>query len=147
MGRSNLIKMLYEKDTPEAYANLKNLEALSDASSELYVYFNEFFDMAKNEKYGVRVRGFRLLCKQSKWDTENKIDSHIDEILSYINDDKPTAVRMKLEALGYMLESKKNLRNKILSFLKQFDYERFPESTSHLIKNDLSKLINTYGDT
>ena len=48
----------------------------------------------------VRVRGFRLCCAQAQWDSENKLERHIDELLAILDDDKPTAVRQYMSAVG-----------------------------------------------
>lgn len=142
MNIQDSVKLLYGKDTPELYANLKKLESISGSSPELYEYFDEFFDMAKSTKYGVRVRGFRLLCKQSMWDTEKKIDKNIGDILALIDDEKPTAVRMKLDAIKDILASKNNLSHRILIYLNNYDSSRFPESTQNLIEKDIVEIIN-----
>ncbi len=90
------VELLFGKDTSEAYQNLLELERLSDEGDKLYGYFDQFLSMIDDERYGVRVRGFRLLAKQAKWDVDSKIDQNIEIILASLDDEKPTAVRMKL---------------------------------------------------
>lgn len=72
-----------------------------------------FLEMIDSNKYVIRVRGFRLLCKQAKWDSENKINEKIDKILSKLDDEKPTAVRLKLKAVHDVIIYKKDLNEKI----------------------------------
>ncbi len=135
------IELLFGKDTREAYQNLLELERLSDEGDVLYGYFDQFLSMLDDERYGVRVRGFRLLAKQARWDADGKIDRNIRKILASIDDEKPTAVRMKLAALGEIVHSKEYLRKTIEKALRNYDYSKFPESTRSLIDKDISRLL------
>ena len=65
-------EILYDKETSAAYRRYQELERLSEESDTLYAYFDEYIPMLQHEKYAVRVRAVRLICKQAKWDTENK---------------------------------------------------------------------------
>lgn len=141
----NSIERLFDKDTPDAYKNLLALEKFSETDSSLYAYLYQFFGMINDQRYGVRVRGFRLLAKQAKWDADGKIDKNIDAILENLYDPKPTAVRMKLDAMKDIAREKGNLHNVILRFLQKFDYSSFPESTRGLIKKDVDELVKEIG--
>jgi len=66
MEISDKIKCLYDKDTKNAYANLQELKSISENEDILSPYLNEFIAMLKSEKYVIRIRGFRLICKQAK---------------------------------------------------------------------------------
>ena len=57
------LKCLYDGDTKNAYAALRELEALSEHENILYPYVDKFIAMLKNEKYVVAVKNF-LLSKQ-----------------------------------------------------------------------------------
>jgi len=102
-----------------------------------------FLAMLKNDKYAVRVRGFRLLCKQAKWDTENKINNSIDEILLELDDEKPTAVAQALQFLGHsVVPYKKELSGKIKEAISLIDCSRFKENTMRpLIEREIQKLL------
>jgi len=146
MELSSKIAMLYDKDSSLAYENLQELEELSEANSILYSYFDKFLNMLENEKYTIRVRGFRLLCKQAKWDEENKIDKKIDIILKTINDEKPTAVRQKLKALENIARYKKSLRPKIKDKVLSIDYLEFKDTMQNLIQKDIKNLLQIIED-
>lgn len=141
MELSSKIAMLYEKESSAAYKSLQELEALSDAEDALYPYFDEFLDMLGNEKYGIRVRGFRLLCKQAKWDTENKIDKAFDFILQAVDDEKPTAVRQKLKALEEIARYKKALHGKIKDKILFIHSLQFQNTMHPLIQKDVQHLL------
>lgn len=135
------IMLLYDKDPSIAYKNLQELESLSEASNDLYPYLDEFLAMLKSEKYVLRVRGFRLLCKQAKWDTANRINGEIDTILQALDDEKPTAVRQKLKALEDIVLCKKALHQKIRDRVLSLDDLRFQDTMHPLIQQDIQKLL------
>lgn len=135
------IEMLYAKDSSEAYTNLKQLSLLSESENILYCYFNDFFNMLTNDKYGIRIRGFVLLCKQAKWDKENKIDKVIDNVLAAIDDEKPTAVRMKLQAMQDIIDFKPELHDVIKTKLISIDPLLFKETMQSLISKDIKALL------
>ncbi len=137
-----MIDMLYNKDTSLAFENLKELELLSNNSNILYPYINQFIDMVSSEKYVIRVRGFRLLCKQSKWGIENLINNSINKVLIILNDEKPTAVRQALSALKDVVIYKGELCNIIKEKILNIDYLRYKDSMQGLIYKDIQNLMN-----
>lgn len=135
------IRRLYEKDTKDAYANLQELEAISECKDILYAYLDEFISMLKSEKYVVRVRGFRLLCKQAKWDGGNKIDEAIEDILAAVHDEKPTAVRQALQYLEYIVPYKKGLNDRIKEAALSIDCSVLKDTMRPLIAKDIQNLV------
>ena len=135
------IEALFDKDTKEAYYNLLLLEQLSETTNKLYPYFYDFFEMIHSEKYVVRVRGYRLLCKQAKWDNENRINEILDELLAHIEDEKPTAVRQKIKSLEDIVPYKKELNDKIKKVALSIDCSRFKDTMSPLITKDIQNLV------
>ena len=115
------INMLYDKDNEIGYENLLKLEKLSLETNEVYQYIDEFIKMLDNEKTFIRVRGFRLICIQAKWDKENKINNNIEKVLLELDDEKPTAVRQCLASLKYLLIYKKELLTDIKNKLEKID--------------------------
>ena len=142
MDTNSMINMLYSKDNSKAYNELKKLEELSINSNELYSYIDEFIKMVHNEKCVIRVRGFRLFCKQAKWDKTNIINKNIEDVLVILNDDKPTAVRQALAALKDVVIYKKELRDIIKEKVLKIDYLRYNESMHSLIFKDMENLIS-----
>jgi len=138
---SDRIKLLYGKNTKDAYKNLQELEALSEKDNVLYLYTDEFIAMLKNKQYSIRVRGFRLLCKQAKWDNDNKINTAIDDIAAALNDEKPTAIRQALQYLMYVVLYKKELNDKIREAVLSIDLSRFKDTMRPLIAKDIQVLL------
>lgn len=140
------IQSLYEKDTSIAYANLLELEAISEKENSVYPYLGEFIAMLKSDKYVLRVRGVRLICMQAKWDGANKIDDAIDDILLAIQDEKPTAVRQVLQYLCRLVPYKKALCGKIKQAALSIDYSRFKDTMGPLIAKDANMLVRMIDD-
>lgn len=146
MGRYNMnldfmLETLDDKDTSQAFENLKELELISDKSNILYPYLNTFTEMVSSKKYVVRVRGFRLFCKQAKWDINNIINKNLDSVLTILNDDKPTAVRQALTALQDVVLHKKELQNIIKDKVLSIDYLRYKDTMHGLISKDIQNLL------
>lgn len=141
MNISERVERLNDKDTSAAYANLLELEALSDRDEALCPYMDIFLSMLKSEKYVIRVRGFRLLCRQARWDKDNKIGEAIDEVLTALEDEKPTAVRQALKALGHIAVHKEGLRGKIREAALSIDCSKYKDSMQGLIMKDVSDLV------
>jgi hypothetical protein len=141
MQLDNMICALYKKDTKEAYQVLLELEKLSEENNSLYNYIDIFFEMIQSEKYIMRVRGYRLLCKQAKWDTENKINSMIDKILLEVEDEKQTAIRQKLKALEDIAKHKTELHQKIKQKITGIDCSKYRDTMQSLIEKDITHLL------
>ncbi|MDL2258148.1 hypothetical protein LJC42_03185 [Eubacteriales bacterium OttesenSCG-928-K08] len=141
MDLGYLLFSLEDNDTSIAYGALKELEALSDTSNVLYSHMNEFISMIDSEKYVMRVRGFRLFCKQAKWDNDNIIDSNLDSALNILSDEKPTAVRQALAALHDIVLYKKNLHGQIRRRVLEIDYLKYKDTMHSLIAKDIEDLL------
>ncbi|MGL5435149.1 MAG: hypothetical protein ACRDBO_07080 [Lachnospiraceae bacterium] len=135
------IAALYDKDTSLAYQNLKELEELSGIDNSLYPYMEKFLSMVSDEKYVIRVRGYRLLCKQARWDSENIIDANITLILQMLDDEKPTAIRQKLKALEDVARYKANLHNEIQDAALMIDLSKLKDTMQPLIYKDIQSLL------
>ena len=97
--------------------------------------------MIGSENYGVRVRGFRLFCRQAKWDKDNVIDENIDAALQILKDDKPTAVRQALAALADVVRFKPDLRETVRSAVSDINYLRYKDTMHSLIAKDIQELL------
>lgn len=89
---------------------MQELERISDETGALYGHTAEFADMIKSDKYVLRVRGFRLFCRQARWDKDYVLDENIDEALLILKDEKPTAVRQALAALAEIVAYKTGIK-------------------------------------
>ena len=80
------------------------------------------------------MRGFRIICKLSKWDKNNKINNIIDSLLQVLDDEKPTIVRLCLSSLNNLLLYKIDLSEKVESKLKNMDLSKYKDSMYTAIK-------------
>lgn len=145
MDLDRMLSMLESKDTTQAFEALKEMEKISDTSDAFYPYTEKFIEMINSSKYVIRVRGFRMFCKQAKWDTENIINKNIEAALSILNDDKPTAVRQALAALQEIIPYKKELGEIIEKKVSVIDYLKFKDTMHSLIANDIQKVLEAIG--
>lgn len=135
------IQRLYEKDTSAIYQLLLELEALSETQNLLYPFFTEFCEMCKSKQYVVRVRGFRLACKQARWDTDEKLEASLPELLHILEDEKPTAVRQALKALEEVARYKPELGKLIADRALAIDCLRYKETMHSLLQKDVRSLL------
>lgn len=137
-----MLMMLRGKATKENFAALEELERLSERSDVLYPHIMDFIEMTGSDQYGIRVRGFRLLCKQARWDSKHIIDENLDAALKVLHDEKPTVVRQSLAALHSLIPYKKNLHASIREHVQAIDCFRYKDSMQGLILQDMQKLLS-----
>lgn len=143
MDLEYLLSVLTAKDTKQAYGALLELERLSKESNDLYPYTEQFADMVEDKFYAIRVRGFRLFCKQARWDGDGLIDSRLDRALAILEDEKPTAVRQALAALLDLVSYKRNLWPAIRERVATMDLKRYQDSMTPLIEKDIRVLLES----
>ena len=136
-----LLERLYDKDDKKAYQALIDMEGRSAESNQFYSLFDEFVKMLDDEKSYVRIRGFRMICAQAKWDCDNKIETGIEKILSELDDEKPIAVRQCLSALHILILFKPELSEKIAAKLKSIDCMKYKDTMRQLIQKDIAGLL------
>lgn len=137
-----LLSALTAKDTKCAYGTLLELERLSDESDCLYPYTERFADMTEDRAYAVRCRGFRLFCRQARWDDGGVIDRCLDRALAILEDEKPTAVRQALAALLELVPYKRALWPVIRARVEAMDLNRYRETMAPLIEKDIRRLLD-----
>lgn len=137
-----MLSMLTAKDTKQGYGALLELERLSEESDNLYPYTERFVEMVYDQAWAVRCRGFRLFCKQARWDEGGVIDRYLDRALDILEDEKPTAVRQALAALLDLVPYKKKLWPVIQERVEAMDLSRYKDSMAPLIEKDIQKLLN-----
>ena len=138
-----LLSMLTVKDTKQGYGAFLELEHLSEESDDLYAYTEQFADMVSDRAWAVRCRGFRLFCKQARWDDDGVLDRCLDRALVILEDEKPTAVRQALAALLDVVPYKQELWPVIRQRVEAMDTTRYKDSMAPLIQRDIQTLLNT----
>lgn len=137
---AELIDALNSKNEQESYELLKLVFAENEKSSRYYSCFGDFLRMIGGKTSFTRMRGFGLCASLARWDTENKIDRHLDEMLIVLEDEKPTTVRVALGWIGDMLKYKPYLAAVIRENLNRVDCGKYKDTMAPLIKKDVEKL-------
>ena len=137
-----LMSILTAKDTKQGYGAFLELERLSEETDDLYPYTERFAEMISDQAWAVRRRGFRLFCKQARWDDAGIIDRNLDRALVILEDKKPTAVRQALAALLDVTPYKRELWPAIRQRVEAIDLMHYKDSMAPLIEKDVQKLLD-----
>ena len=138
-----LLPMLTAKDTKQGYGAFLELERLSEESDDLYAYTEQFADMVSDRAWAVRCRGFRLFCKQARWDDDGVLDRCLDRALVILEDEKPTAVRQALAALLDVVPYKQEVWPVIRQRVEAMDTTRDEAAKGPLLQRGIHALLNT----
>ena len=142
MNKEEIFNILYGKETWDIWRDFQKIESSIDKSEMLYEYFDDIKKMLLDEKSHIRIRGFKIICKLSKWDRDNKTNNAIESLLNVLDDEKPTIVRQCLASLNSLLLYKPDLSNKIESKLKNMDLSKYKDSMKPLIQKDIDCILN-----
>jgi len=82
-----------------------------------------------------------LLAENVKWDTENRMEGTIDEILLLLNDEKPITIRQCIQSLGKIASAKPELNDKIASRLISFNLNAVKETMRKPILPDILNVL------
>lgn len=142
MSKDEVFNILYGKEKWDVWRKFQEIENSIEQSKMLYEYFDDITKMLYDKKSYIKMRGFRIICKLSKWDKDNKINGIIDVLLKVLDDEKPTIVRQCLKAIEEIVENKKSLNNKIKEKLLNINYLKYKDSMRSLIFKDVEKILS-----
>lgn len=137
MNKEEIFSVLYGKEKKEVWNRFLKIENSIEESSMIYEFFDDIKVMLQNDKSYIKMRGFRIICKLSKWDKDNKINIIIDSLLQVLDDEKPTIVRQCLASLNYLLLYKTELSSIIEIKLRNMDLSKYKDTMRSLIKKDI----------
>ncbi len=135
------IKQLLGKNLRDSCNAYNALLGTSRKSDEVYGHMDEFLSMAEGPDSNARIRALGLICANARWDGQNKIDEHINEILSHITDEKPIIARQFIKLLPELAAEKPQLKAEIIKALKNADFSVYPESMSSLAARDAAEAV------
>lgn len=141
MSKEEIFNILYGKEKWDVWRNFQEIENSIEKSQILYEYFEDIKKMLYDEKSYIKMRGFRIICKLSKWDKDNKINDIIDDLLQVLDDEKPTIVRLCLSSLDNLLLYKMDLSNKVENKLKNIDLSKYKDNMKPLIEKDINHIL------
>lgn len=143
-SKEELLEALNSGKETESYFLLKLVYEENAKSNRYYSCFDDFLKMICGKSSFTRMRGFGLCSSLAKWDVENKIDRHLEEMLVLLEDEKPATVRVALSCIGEIVRYKPYLAAVIQKNLERIDCSRYKDSMAPLIRRDIvrvSKLI------
>lgn len=141
MSKEEIFNIFYGKETWDIWRKFQEIESRIDESKLLYEFFDDIKKMLLDEKSYIKMRGFRIICKLSKWDNDNKINNIIDILLQVLDDEKPTIVRQCLSSLNNLLLYKIDLSEKVENKLKKLDLSKYKDTMKPLIKKDIDFIL------
>ena len=141
MSKEEIFNIFYGKETWDIWRKFQEIESSIDESKLLYEFFDDIKKMLLDEKSYIKMRGFRIICKLSKWDKDNKINNIIDILLQVLDDEKPTIVRQCLSSLNNLLLYKIDLSEKVENKLKKLDLSKYKDTMKPLIKKDIDFIL------
>ena len=142
MSKEEIFNIFYGKETWDIWRKFQEIESSIDESKLLYKYFDDIKKMLLDEKSYIKMRGFRIICKLSKWDNDNKINNIIDILLQVLDDEKQSIDRQCLTSLNNLLLYKIELSKKVENKLKKLDLSKYKDSMKPLIQKDIDCILN-----
>lgn len=141
MTKEEIFHQFYGQENTEIWHAFQNIENSIDQSSFLYQYFDDVQKMLVNEKSFIKMRGFRLICKLSRWDKNNYIEPIVDNLLAVLDDDRPTIVRQCLSTMPTLLMYKPQLTQKISQKIKNLNLSKYKDTMRPLIEKDCQQVL------
>lgn len=142
MSEIEIFNIFYGKEKKDIWKKFLDIENSIEEENTLYVYYDMIRKMLLDDKEYIKMRGFRLICRLSKWDIENKIDRDIDILLGVLNSSKPTIVRQCLASLNILLLYKKNLFDVVNNKLINLNLDKYKDTMRPLIKKDIDDILH-----
>lgn len=84
--------------------------------------------MLRDKSSYVRTRGFILICNQARWVNDGQMEEVFDQMLSMLNDPKPTVVRQCLNALHEVALFQPELSERIENALDEMELSKYKDS-------------------
>ena len=123
------VKKLTGKNNDAAYAALCTLEAESEASAAVCVFWDAFAAMLDDKRTYVRMRGMVLLACNAQWAGPEQVMEMLERYLAHITDEKAAAARWCVQRLPQFAAARQALLCADLS--------RYSESMASLLERDI----------
>lgn len=136
-----ILDLLTAKDTKEAMSAFKGLE---DTCLIEPIYADQlelFLPALSAERACGRGRTFKFFMINARWDTENVIETHLEEILAVLDDPKAPIVRQCIPYLSHLAQAKPEFIPRIQEKLASLKLDQYKESMQSLIKRDITKIL------
>ena len=132
-----LVAWLSEKDDKIRYQIFLLLQHRSAAAGDVYPFWDVFCEKLKSDNSFQRSIGLMLIAENARWDSENRLDSIIDDYLLILKDEKPITVRQCIQSLSKILPYKRHLHGKIANKLMTLDMKTIRETMRKSVLMDI----------
>jgi hypothetical protein len=136
-----LIEWLSLKDDNIRYQVFLLLQNRSLLFDDVYPHWDTFRSKLKSDNSYQRSIGLMLIAENAKWDSENRMESNIDEYLKLLGDEKPIPIRQCIQSLGKIASAKPGLNAKIASKLISLDLIAVKETMRKSILLDILNVL------
>lgn len=140
--REELLARLTASDAGSACACADAVAAESRASSRYFCYLDDFAALLRHKNSLVRNRAIGILAANARWDTENRYDALLEELLPHVTDEKPITARQCIQALREIAAAKPNLIPRIRQALENADLTGYRDSMQPLILKDIMAALS-----
>jgi hypothetical protein len=132
-----LVDWLSEKDDKIRYQSLLLLRYRSQFSNDVYSFWDKFVKKLSDENSYQRSIGVMLIAENTRWDSENRLNTCINDYLKLIHDEKPITVRQCIQALSNIVPYKVGLHEIIAKELMSLDIMLLRDTMRKLILFDI----------
>ena len=137
MNCSEMLAGLTDKDAKSACAYADAVAAKSRESDRFYPYLGGFAALLRHKNSLVRSRAIFILAANARWDSENRYDILMDELLPHVTDEKPITARQCIQALPEIAAAKPSLIPRIRAALENADLTGYRDSMQPLLVKDI----------
>lgn len=137
----DVLELLISKDTKEAMAAFKQLEAECIAEPIYAGNLEVFLPALTADRSCSRGRAFKFFMINARWDSQKNIEAHLDEILAVLDDPKAPVVRQCIPYLIHLAHAKPELIPLIQEKVASLDLSQYKESMQRLISRDVETLL------
>jgi hypothetical protein len=131
------VKKLTGKNNDAAYAALCTLEAESEASAAVCVFWDAFAAMLDDKRTYVRMRGMVLLACNAQWAGPEQVMEMLERYLAHITDEKAAAARWCVQRLPQFAAACPGCFPRARQALLCADLSRYSESMASLLERDI----------
>jgi len=138
---SNLVELLIEKNDKVRYQAFLLLQYRSMFFDDVYPFWEIFRLKLSGSNSYQRSIGIMLLAENVKWDSENKMETSLDDCVELLKDEKPITVRQSIQSLGKIAVVKPDLNERIANMLMTIDMVEVKETMRKSILLDILNVL------
>lgn len=115
---------------------------MSRASSCVYPYLDEFFELLEARSSLERNRAIGLIAANARWDEKRILGAKLPQLLNHLTDEKPITVRQCVQAMPEIARACPALRGAILAALESADFSSYRDSMRPLMQKDAVQAVS-----